>query len=103
MKRVALLLLPLFIIACASKPDPEQGGAAVLEEARQLYAQGQYAAARDSIMSLRQHHPKAIGARLQAILLLDSVEIQLAEGDTLKQEFFRRKLQHDIEGLGMKD
>ena len=91
----------LALVSCGgNQPDPEQQGQQMLTEARICYAQGNYAAARDSIMSLRKNHPTALEARRQAILLLDSVELQLAEGDSLKQEFFRRKLLHDIQEIG---
>ena len=77
----------------------------MLNEARAAYAQGNYAAARDTIMSLRERYPRALEARRQAILLLDSVELMDAQQqqDTLKTEFFRRKLQHDVEGLEIRD
>ncbi len=95
------LCLLLALVSCGNhQPDPEQQGQQMLTEARACYAQGNYAAARDSIMSLRKNHPTALEARRQAILLLDSVELQLAEGDSLKQEFFRRKLLHDIQEIG---
>ncbi|MBP5381329.1 MAG: hypothetical protein J6Y39_06350 [Bacteroidaceae bacterium] len=102
MKRV-LFLIPIILIACASKPDPEQQGQQKLGEARQLYAAGNYSAARDTILSMRQNFPTAIEARRQAILLMDSVELQLAQGDTLKTEFYRRKLAFDKEGLKNKE
>lgn len=94
------ILLLLALVSCGgSQPDPEQQGQQMLTEVRTLYAQGNYSAARDSIMSLRQHYPTALKARRQAILLLDSVELQLAQGDSLKTEFYRRKLLHDKQEL----
>lgn len=96
MKKLFLLIITVLWAACASEPNPEQQGAAMLDEARQLYASGQYATARDTILSLRKRFPMALEARKAAILLMDSVEIQLAEGDTLKQVFYRRKLKHDL-------
>ena len=95
------LFLLLVLVSCSGRqPDPEQQGQQMLTEARTLYAQGNYAAARDSILSLRQHHPTALKARRQAILLLDSVELQLAQGDSLKTEFYSRKLLHDMKEIG---
>lgn len=96
-----LLLLAGLLSACQPEVDHEARGRQLLSEARQAYAQGRYAAARDTIMSLRAHHPQALEARRQAILLLDSVELMDArrQQDTLKAEFFQRKLQHDIEKL----
>ena len=92
-------MLPFFVSCCSHQPDPEQQGQQMLTEARTLYTQGNYAAARDSILSLRQNYPKALKARRQAILLLDSVELQLAQGDSLKSEFYCRKLLHDMQEI----
>ena len=50
-------------------------------------------------MTLRKNYPRAFEARRQAILLLDSVERQLAGGDSLKSEFYERKLMYDEENL----
>lgn len=86
----------LLTLAACTKVDPEEQGRQMLCEARAAYTQGDYTAARDTILSLRQRFPKALDARRQAILLLDSVELKLADGDSLKQEFFRRKLEHDV-------
>lgn len=99
MKKV-FFLVPIIYIACANQPDPEQQGWQMLHEARSHYAQGQYEAARDTVLSLRRRFPTALDARRQAILLMDSIEQQLAQGDSLKQEFFRRKLEHDLKELG---
>jgi len=87
-----------FIVACGkdNTPTDEEQGAVMLVQARQAYQSGDYSASRDTILSLRKRFPLAIEARKQAILLLDSVELMDAEGDSLKQEFFRRKLQHDL-------
>lgn len=71
----------------------------MLEQARTLMKEGNNAAARDTILSLRKRFPRAIEARRQAILTLDSVELADATllQDTLKLEFYRRKLQFDKE------
>lgn len=95
--RTGAALLLLSLAACMSAPDPEQQGAEMLAEARALYGQAQYASARDTILSMRTRYPMALEARRAAILLMDSIELQLAKGDTLKQEFYRRKLAHDKE------
>ena len=102
MKRlIPILIACVCTCACdgAKEQTPEEKGQQVLNEARTAYAEGRFDAARDSILSLRLRYPMALEARRQAILLMDSVEYQLAEGDTLKQEFFRRKLEHDIKNL----
>ena len=99
---LAFVLTGVFVVLSPllgrGRGEVEQGEAMLLE-ARQLYAAGNYSAARDTILSMRQNFPTAIEARRQALLLMDSVELQLAKGDTLKEEFFRRKLAFDKEGL----
>lgn len=94
------LLIPILIL-CACKPQPsaEDMGQKMLQEARTAYAQGDYAAARDTILSLRKRYPTAFEARRQAILLMDSVELMDAQGDTLKTEFYQRKLKFDTEKI----
>lgn len=47
----------------------------MLGEARQLLAEGRYAAARDTILAMRQQYPLALQTRTEAILTLDSVEM----------------------------
>ena len=47
----------------------------MLDEARQLLADKHYAAARDTILSMRRQHPTALDVRRAAILTLDSVEL----------------------------
>lgn len=99
-----LLILPLCLtVACGKPLSDEEQGQQMLCEARQAYSRKDYAAARDTILSLRQRFPKALAARREAILLLDSVELMDAQDDSLKAEFFRRKLEHDVEGIGIRD
>ena len=62
--------------SCKSAEEAADIMAAIqLDEARELMSQKQYAAARDTIMSLRQQHPTALNVRRAAILTLDSVEL----------------------------
>ncbi|MBQ8051342.1 MAG: hypothetical protein IJ197_07185 [Bacteroidaceae bacterium] len=98
MKNLFFVLVPLLLCMACSKPltDEEQGRQMLLE-ARAHYAGGRYGVARDTILSMRQRFPMALEARTEAILLLDSIELQLAGDDTLKAEFYRRKLAFDIE------
>ena len=101
---LALVASLIFLSPLPGRGRGEVGqGEAMLREARQLYAEARYDAARDTILSLRRRFPMALDARRQAILLMDSIELQLAEGDTLKQEFFRRKLEHDRQGLEIRE
>lgn len=99
---LAALFCVLVLTGCERKPDDEQQGQQMLTQARYAYIEHDYDAARDTILSLRRRFPMALEARRQAILLMDSIELMDAQGDSLKTEFFRRKLEHDklnIEGL----
>ncbi len=102
MKKISILLLAgLAFVACTKhQPTEEELGMEMLNEARQLLSEGNTSAARDTIMSLRKRYPRAIDARRQAILTLDSVDFvdAQAEGDTLKIEFYRRKMKVDNKG-----
>ncbi len=105
MKRVLLcLLMGLTIASCkeeqpkAQTPaDVEKQGAELLEKARRSLEKGDTKAAREAIATLRKDYPRAIRARRQAILTLDSIDLREAqeENDTLKIEFFERKIKFD--------
>lgn len=71
--------------ACKTTEDNSEAQAdAMLGQARELLAQRRYAAARDTILTLRQRHPMALEARSLAILTLDSVEL-LETRDSLER------------------
>lgn len=101
-------LLILLLVSCSTKQDPEVMGQRLLDDARFALRHQHYDEARDSILSLRAHYPRAIQARRQALLLLDSIEIQaaadsLAKADSadwerldVKHKFFQRKLEEDL-------
>lgn len=75
LRNIATIAL-LALVSCGDKPqDPEVPAQALLNEARTLMDQKNYAAAKDSILSLRQQYPMALNARKAAILTLDSVEL----------------------------
>ena len=98
MKKSIFFLLVLSV-ACNHQPSDEEMGQRMLSAARNAYIEHDYAAARDTILSLRKRYPLALETRRQAILLMDSIELLDAQGDSLKVEFFRRKLEHDKKGL----
>jgi len=105
---IYILSLAAFLAACMPKADEAKMGFEMINEAREYLEDGQYNAARNTILSLRQNHPTAIEARRQGILLMDSVEwlgaldsLKTCESDQehtrleLKAEFFMRKLEFD--------
>ena len=97
----------------------EKDAAVCMKNAREQFAAGNFEQARETIVQMREKFPQAITARKQAILLMDSVELEeareeLAHTDSLlrtqsvgnadildeackKVEFYGRKLKHDIE------
>lgn len=105
---ITLLLLAVLWLAACQKPTPDERAAQMLNQARYALHHHLYDEARDTIFSLRRNCPTAIEARRQAILLLDSIEMQaaadslkLVTGDEwkrldVKRQFFERKLQEDL-------
>ena len=80
MKKNGLSYLFLMLLAAltgckAAEELAEVSAGRMLDEARQLLEQKHYAAARDTILSLRQQHPTALNVRRAAILTLDSIEL----------------------------
>ncbi len=94
-------VLALTLAGChKEKPlSEEEKGMEMLNQARQLLSQGDINAARDTIEQMRKHHPLAIEARRQAILTMDSIELQgaIQEGDSLKIQFYTKKIKFDQE------
>lgn len=98
-------LVVILFASCSASYDEK--AAAMLAQSRAALAQKQYAAAKDTILSMRVRYPEAIEARKQGILLLDSIEMEAAADSMLnatgnewerlqvKKQFFERKLQED--------
>ena len=72
---------------CKTAEDlAEQQASVMLDEARDLLADGRFAAARDTILSLRRQHPTALQTRRAAIVTLDSVELLETRDSLLRYE-----------------
>ncbi len=105
---IALSLAGALLVAACAEKTPEERAAAMLKEARYALHHHLYNEARDTIFSLRRNCPTAIEARRQAILLLDSIEmnaaadsLKLVSGEewerlNVKRQFFERKLKEDL-------
>lgn len=111
MKRyIFLISLAALLAGCAEK-TPEERAANMLREARYALHHHLWNEARDTIFSLRRNCPTAIEARRQAILLLDSIEMNAAadslklvtgkewERLNVKKQFYERKLQEDLKSI----
>lgn len=106
--RIILSLLAAVLLAGCSQETPEEHAARMLRDARYALHHHLWNEARDTILSLRRNCPTAIEARRQAILLLDSIEmnaaadsLRLVTGEewkrlNVKKQFFERKLQEDL-------
>jgi hypothetical protein len=121
MKQTVLLLLSLLLLCgCVSGPSEAEQ---YLEKSRNAMALRRYDVARDTIYALRLRFPEAIAERRQAILLLDSIELQAATDSLdalrtvpqglspdalrthneefkrldMKVKFFQRKLDEDLQ------
>ena len=82
-KMIPLFFLSFAWMACSEKKvDVETPAGIMLENARTLTLQKQYAAARDSIELMRQLYPTAFSARSAGIIVMDSIEL-LAAQDSL--------------------
>lgn len=103
-----ILSLSLFGLAsCGTKESPETAASVMLDKSKSLLQDGNYDAARDTILSMRKKHPAAVDTRARGILLLDSIEMLAARdsmgsatGDEwkrlqMKATFYERKLQED--------
>ena len=102
--------LLLLLASCTGK-TPDERAAIMLKEARYALHHHLWSEARDTIFSLRRNCPTAIEARRQAILLLDSIEMNAAadslrlvtgqgwERLDVKRQFFERKLKEDLKRM----
>lgn len=108
MKHSTIFFLMAAVLVACSQETPDERAANMLKEARYALHHHLYDEARDTIFSLRRNCPTAIEARKQAILLLDSIEmnaaadsLRLVTGEewkrlNVKKQFFERKLQEDL-------
>ena len=111
MKHPILLPLAAFLLTACAEKTPDERAASMLRDARYALHHHLDSEARDTIFSLRRNCPTAIEARRQAILLLDSIEmnaaadsLKLVTGDewkrlNVKKQFYERKLQEDLKSI----
>ena len=82
-KTLYTLLLPIIVCSCTGQEDKEEEYAGrMLDAARTLMTEGNYVAAKDSILAMRETFPTAFKARATGIIVMDSIEL-LAAQDTL--------------------
>ena len=77
------LLLPVIVCSCMGQEDKgEVHAGRMLDAARTLMTEGNYVAAKESILAMREKFPTAFKARATGIIVMDSIEL-LAAQDTL--------------------
>ena len=76
---IAAIVAMLTATGCEQKKD--EGAATMLAEIEQLYEQGNYAAALDSIVLLRARFPKALAERQRALRIWQEASLKQAQQD----------------------
>ncbi|MCD8288400.1 MAG: hypothetical protein LUC26_00580 [Prevotella sp.] len=80
---LALAIVVTTLAACAKNTD-EQRAQQMIDAIEQSLEQGDYRAALDSIVILRDRFPKAVDARKRAITLWDDASLMQAEADAAR-------------------
>ncbi len=80
---LAVAIVVTTLAACAKNTD-EQRAQQMIDAIEQSLEQGDYRAALDSIVILRDRFPKAVDARKRAITLWDDAALMQAEADAAR-------------------
>ncbi|MCD7714223.1 MAG: hypothetical protein LUI08_04795 [Prevotella sp.] len=80
---LAVAIVVTTLAACAKNTD-EQRAQQMIDAIEQSLEQGDYRAALDSIVILRDRFPKAVDARKRAITLWDDASLMQAEADAAR-------------------
>ena len=95
-KTLYTLLLPIIVCSCTGQEDKEEEYAGrMLDAARTLMTEGNYVAAKDSILAMRETFPTAFKARATGIIVMDST--LRAEQEILKKLEAEKRRGHNAE------
>ena len=95
-KTLYTLLLPIIVCSCTGQEDKEEEYAGrMLNAARTLMTEGNYVAAKDSILAMRETFPTAFKARATGIIVMDST--LRAEQEILKKLEAEKRRGHNAE------
>lgn len=79
-KALCAIFFIIFISSCSRREEEVEAKAGeMVSTARELMMRGEFAAAKDTILFMRQQYPTALGARRVGLVVLDSVELLAAE------------------------
>ena len=82
MKKMMLTMaLALAFAACTQRTTEDDKAARLLEKIETLNREGAYAAALDSITSLRQQFPRAVNARRRALEIWQEASLKMTQDD----------------------
>ena len=82
MKKMMLTMaLVLAFAACTQRTTEDDKAAQLLEKIETLNREGAYAAALDSITSLRQQFPRAVNARRRALEIWQEASLKMTQDD----------------------
>jgi hypothetical protein len=82
MKKMMLTMaLVLAFVACTQRTTEDDKAAQLLEKIEKLNREGAYAAALDSITSLRQQFPRAVNARRRALEIWQEASLKMTQDD----------------------
>lgn len=81
---IYMALFMALLFGCAE--NEEQKAAPLLSTIESLNRQGRYREALDSIMKLRENHPKAIEARKRALVIWQEASLKMAQEDVGKTD-----------------
>ena len=82
MKKMMLTIaLVLAFAACTQRTTEDEKAAQLLEKIETLNREGAYAAALDSITSLRQQFPRAVNARRRALEIWQEASLKMTQDD----------------------
>ena len=112
MKHIASIALTALALMACGADNHEREAREMVINARIMFAAKEYRAACDTIRAMRTRYPRALEARREALLLLDSIEMQAAidsmtmsrtesEADEhlMHVEFLQKRIQHNEEAL----
>ena len=75
------IALVLAFVACTQRTTEDDKAAQLLEKIEKLNREGAYAAALDSITSLRQQFPRAVNARRRALEIWQEASLKMTQDD----------------------
>ena len=82
MKKMMLTIaLVLAFVACTQRTTEDDKAAQLLEKIEKLNREGAYAAALDSITSLRKQFPRAVNARRRALEIWQEASLKMTQDD----------------------